>query len=72
MEQQDPRKTLWVQKEFYGRPLKFRDPEVRVFFGHTFSLIIRDDLGQPWILQKFGMTGTGLVWIAGMPLVEKW
>lgn len=47
MAQQDSQKTLWVQKEFYGRPLKFKDPEVRVFFGNTFSLIIRDDLGQP-------------------------
>lgn len=47
MERQDSKKILWVQKEFYGRPLKLKDDEVRVFFGHTFSLIIRDDLGLP-------------------------
>lgn len=47
MAQQDPQKILWEQKAFYGKPLHFEDPEVRVFFGHTFTLIIRDDLGLP-------------------------
>ena len=47
MKQQQPFKMLWEQKAFYGRPLPLKDPEVRVFFGHTFSLIIRDDRGEP-------------------------
>ena len=47
MEQQDPFRILWEQKGFYGRPMHLKDPEARVFFGHTFSLIIREDLGLP-------------------------
>lgn len=47
MKQQKPFKMLWEQKAFYGKPLRLRDSEVRVFFGHTFSLIIRDDRGEP-------------------------
>ena len=47
MKQQKPFKKLSADKAFYGRPLRVINPEVRVFFGHTFSLIIRDDRGEP-------------------------
>lgn len=40
-------KMLWQTKEFYCEPMVIEDPEVRVFFGHMFSLIIRQDRGEP-------------------------
>jgi serine/threonine protein phosphatase 1 len=47
MKQQQSFKMLWEAKAFYGYPLTLNDPEARVFFGHTFSLIIRSDRGEP-------------------------
>lgn len=46
MRQQEDFRMFWEQKKFYGQPLDLDDPEVRVFFGHTFSLIIREDRGE--------------------------
>lgn len=47
MAAQKPDRLLWETKPFYCNPLKMKDPEVRVFFGHMFSLIIRQDRGEP-------------------------
>ncbi len=46
MNQQKSFKMLWQTKEFYCEPMELSDPEVRVFFGHMFSLIIRQDRGE--------------------------
>ena len=46
MRSQKSFKMLWQTKDFYGEPMNFNDPEVRVFFGHMFSLIIRQDRGE--------------------------
>ena len=46
MNQQKSFKMLWQTKEFYGEPMELSDPEVRVIFGHMFSLIIRQDRGE--------------------------
>ena len=47
MNQQKSFKMLWQTKEFYCEPMVLKDPEVRVFFGHMFSLIIRQDRNEP-------------------------
>lgn len=47
MAQQKGDKMIWATKELYCKPLLLKDPEVRVFFGHMFSLIIRQDRGEP-------------------------
>ena len=47
MKQQKSFKILWQTKEFYCEPMVLKDPEVRVFFGHMFSLIIRQDRNEP-------------------------
>ena len=47
MNQQKSFKILWQTKEFYCEPMVLKDPDVRVFFGHMFSLIIRQDRGEP-------------------------
>ena len=47
MDGQKSFKMLWQTKEFYCEPMILNDPEVRVFFGHMFSLIIRQDRGEP-------------------------
>lgn len=47
MESQKSFKMLWQTKEFYCEPMVFADPQIRVFFGHMFSLIIRQDRGEP-------------------------
>ncbi len=47
MNQQKSDKMLWQTKEFYAEPMILSDDSVRVFFGHMFSLIIRQDCGEP-------------------------
>ena len=47
MNEQKSFKMLWQTKEFYCEPMELKDPEARVFFGHMFSLIIRQDRGEP-------------------------
>ena len=47
MKKQKSFKILWQTKDFYCEPMDFKDSEVRVFFGHMFSLIIRQDRGEP-------------------------
>lgn len=46
MKQQKSDKMLWQTKEFYCEPMSLLDESVRVFFGHMFSLIIRQDRGE--------------------------
>ena len=47
MKDQKSFKILWQTKDFYCESLDFKDPDIRVFFGHMFSLIIRQDRGEP-------------------------
>lgn len=47
MDKQPPFKILWETKGFYCKPMVLKDPEIRVFFGHMFSLIVRQDRGEP-------------------------
>lgn len=72
MKQQQPFKMLWEQKAFYGRPLRLKDPEVRVFFGHTFSLIIRDDRGEPLDSTEVWRDEIVSVWTAVMLSEVRW
>ena len=47
MKDQKSFKILWQTKDFYCESLDFKDSDIRVFFGHMFSLIIRQDRGEP-------------------------